>query len=241
MLGALGEAEAGIEHDVGWVDSGRDGPIHLLQEFASNVLDDVVVVRYRTGVGVLRSGTPVHQNPWHAGFGDHPRHVRIGSSTGYVVDYGHARLDGCCCNRRSHRVDAGCHTCSAQRGDDRNYPPGLDSGVDAVGSWTRGFTSDIDDVDSHAVQLDAVPDRCLDVQVPPAVGKRIGRDVEHAHDHRGSGQSHASGLVICEESDPTPRIETPHSIGAGHEPPTSWCSLRACGSRASPCIDAPLR
>ena len=80
----------------------------------------------------------------------------------------------------------------------------------------RGLASDVEDVGAFVEQLKRVGDGCLRLEKSPAFGKRVGRDVDDAHDERARaeveraraklpaiGSTHAA-IVICAGDAPSP-------------------------------------
>ncbi len=99
VLGALGEPEAGIEHDPVSRDAGRDGRRRPFVQLARDVRHDVPVLRAR--VHVRRAPAVVHQDHRGAAAGDDAGKRRVVRQRADVVDdlgaqveraFGHAGL-----------------------------------------------------------------------------------------------------------------------------------------------------
>ena len=82
------------------------------------------------------------------------------------------------CVDRNEDVDL-----SAQFLDHGNDPPQLLFRRNRLGARTRRFTAHIDNVRALRCHLHAVRNGRFHIQELAAVGKRIGRDIQHAHDH----------------------------------------------------------
>ncbi len=70
---------------------------------------------------------------------------------------------------------------------------GFDDGQDAaellvdrhrIGARARGFAADVEDVGAIVDHLQPVGDGARRVEPPPAIGERVGRDVDDPHDER---------------------------------------------------------
>src|SRR5207302_239676 len=75
-----------------------------------------------------------------------------------------------------------------ERFDDGKDPPALFLLGHRIGPGPRGLTTDVDDVGALRDQLVSARDRVGMVEIAAAIGERVGRDVDHAHDlHHRSG------------------------------------------------------
>ena len=72
--------------------------------------------------------------------------------------------------------------------DDRNDAAQFLILWNRLGAGPSGFPTDVENIRAFFDQSQRVPDRRVRVQKFPAVGKRIGRDVDNAHDQRWSGK-----------------------------------------------------
>src|ERR1700734_2266505 len=55
---------------------------------------------------------------------------------------------------------------------------------DVAGAWTRRFATDVENVGAFFLQALSMCDGLVAVEVRPAVGKGIGRDIDDPHDQR---------------------------------------------------------
>ncbi len=127
---------------------------------------------------------PVHRNERHPGLRHHRRHVRVGQTTGNVVDDPRAGLDPRGCDCCAHGVDRRVDPFSAQSLEHREDAGRLFVGTGAQSAGSSGLATDIDDVRPLLNQLQPTGDCLLDGRPLPAVAEGIGGDVEHPHDHR---------------------------------------------------------
>ena len=110
VLGGLGEAESGVEHErLGGDPSGEDR-VAAVGELAAYLGDDVVVDRARLHVGAVSA--PVHCDVRHPAGGHEGHHVLVGEPTAHVVDESGTEVQGRGGDVGSHRVDTECEPVS---------------------------------------------------------------------------------------------------------------------------------
>ncbi len=77
---------------------------------------------------------------------------------------------------------------AAQALQHRNQAAQLFGFGDALGTRLGGFRADVDDVRALLFQFDGAREGAVGIQIFSAVGKRIGRHVQHAHQQRALAQ-----------------------------------------------------
>jgi hypothetical protein len=133
----------------------------------------------------------VHQDVRRAETGHRGEHLPVGQAARHVVDHdgtgGHRGLG----DDRAHRVDRDVHSLARQPLDDRDDPTELLVDRRAQRSGPGGLAAHVDQVGPARGQVDPVGDGAVVVEVAPAVGERVGRDVEDAHHQaaRRTGQA----------------------------------------------------
>src|SRR5690606_7614809 len=106
LLGGLGEAQAGVEHDLLVAYAGCARRLEALGELAAYAVDDAALVGGEgVGLHVVGVGTPVHGDVDGAGLGDHVEDPRVGQSTADVVDDPGPGGDSGDGDLGAHRVD----------------------------------------------------------------------------------------------------------------------------------------
>jgi hypothetical protein len=125
----------------------------------------------------------MHDHVWTPGVGDHFGHRRVGESTRDVVDDDGARLDRGDGHGRPSGVDARWHILCRKRADNRHDPLDLGGGVHSPGSGPGRLTAYVDYRRSVIHEGHSVVDSGIEGVVSTAIGERIRRHVENAHDH----------------------------------------------------------
>ncbi len=96
---------------------------------------------------------------------------------------------GACRDRRAHhprlaRVDGDRDALRREGIDQRDHPRELVGFGDRRRAGTRRFAADVDQVRAVRAQAARVVERAGDVEIPAAVGERVGSDVDDAHHQR---------------------------------------------------------
>ena len=116
-----------------------------------------------------------------------PAQASIGAGRGErrdIVDHRRARRDRRAHHRRLARVDGDDDALAGKRRDERDHPRELLVLGDRRRARPRRFAADVDDVGAVVLHRPRVRERTRRIDIPAAVGERIGRDVEHAHHER---------------------------------------------------------
>ena len=132
-----------------------------------------------------RRATHVHQDNGHAGPAHHLRQRGIGAEGAHIVDDFYARANP----RFRHRSFLGVERnwnaqFSAKTFEHRQHSRQLLFGADGIGSRTRRFPSEIENVGPSPLQLKCSSNRRLRVEIYAAIGKTVGGDVENPHQKR---------------------------------------------------------
>jgi hypothetical protein len=160
---------------------GRDGEGDALLQEGPHVVDHVAVAR--VVLHGARLAEHVHQAALAARLGDHGRHLRIAAQRGDVVD--EARPGGQ--RRAGHRglrgVDAqgGGRSAASASTTGRTRRSSSSCGT-GVGARPGRLAAHVDELGALGGHLAAVGDRGAGVEPLAAVGERVRRDVEDAHD-----------------------------------------------------------
>ena len=177
---ALGEAQAGIEHDTIEVHAGLCQGGETIRKLRADLRDDIVVGR-----------EVFHDFAWtapvHGDVGDIARrkpgqHVRIGAATAHVVDDDSTGRHAGRGNLRAHGVDAHLHPVGDQGLHDGKHTITLLLDGDASGTGPSRLPADIDKVGPLRTQSTTALDGARRVGPAAPVGEGIGSDVEDAHD-----------------------------------------------------------
>ncbi|PQM49404.1 hypothetical protein C1Y40_00372 [Mycobacterium talmoniae] len=181
VLAGLGEAQAGIDHQLGRVDAGGDRLIDAGQQFRADLGHHVTVVRNPVRI---RGGhrPPMHQHPRHTRLRDQRGHRRVGAATGYVVDDLGAAAQRRLGDTGMHGVDADGNALGDKRFHYRQDARCLHRRVDADRAGPGGFAADVDDRRALGGQRQAMVDGTLDIQIASTVRERVIGDVHHPHD-----------------------------------------------------------
>ena len=131
----------------------------------------------------------MHHDEGRAGRGNHAAERRLVTKPAHIVhdggafgnggrrDLGLVGVDG---NRDAHA--------STKTRDDRQHTPGFFGRRQRFGPRTRGLSADVDDIGAACFHLQGELDRGLGVGSRRCLGKRVGRDVQDAHDERPGTQ-----------------------------------------------------
>ena len=196
----LAEAEAGVDLDAGRVDPGAQRVLDALGQEGPDLVDDVAVA----GVALHRAGLAehVHEADVAAGGGDEGRHPRVVTQRGDVVDVRRAGLERRGRHRGLHRVDRDLRgAVGGERGDDGHHAGELLLDRDRAGAGARRLAADVEDGRALGDELAPVRDRRVAVEPLAAVGERVGRHVEDAHDPVG-GRLHRADSTRRPDRDP---------------------------------------
>ncbi len=184
VLSCLGESQPGVDHQLGRVDARGHRVVHAGEQVGAHFGHHIAVVRYQVRA-VRRHRAPVHQHPWHTGFGHQRCHRRVGPSTGHVVDDLRAVLQRRARHSRVHGVDADGNSLCSKLFDDGHDAGRLRLGVDPSRTGPGRLTPDVDDARAFGSQRQTMLDGAVGVEVAPAVGERVVSDVENPHHLHG--------------------------------------------------------
>lgn len=180
VLGALGEAETGVDHQALGRDAAGDDRRHALAEFGHHLGDDVRVDG--AVVHVLAEAAPVHDDEGHARGGDGGHHGRVREAAADVVDQdgaGGHRLVG---DPGAHGVHGHRDALGGQAPYDGYDAPQLLVLVDPRGAGARRLTADVHQVGALGDQIETALHGGGGVEPATAVREGIGRHIDDAHD-----------------------------------------------------------
>jgi len=193
LLFAFAETDAGIEDDREAIDTGTacaaDGGVQVLGDCEHHI---------RNGAELapgFRGAAHVVENQTGVILYDYLGEERIPGETAGIVDdlgavfngeFGHFRFVSVHGDRNGQFV--------AQALQHRNETPQFFGGGDTRGFGPRGLRPNIDDVRALLLHLDRAREGAVGVHIFSAIGKRIGRDVQHAEDHGALAQFNFAGL-----------------------------------------------
>ena len=174
LLGRLAEAQARVEQDPAERNSGAGGEPQRPRKEALDVVEDVDRRVRRLAI--------VHDDHRRAGLGDRVGHAGIALKAPDVIDHRGAEACGGPRHRRLRGVDREGHVEFArERLDHRRNPPQFLLGADRRMAGPSRFAADVDDRRALGRERLRMRDRDARVEMAPAVGKRIRRDVDNAH------------------------------------------------------------
>jgi hypothetical protein len=173
----LAEADAGVEHDAFARDAGLARNAERAREERLDVGHDV---DRRVGLVAI-----MHDHDRCSVLGHDRGHVGVALQAPHVVDHGGALGERPAGHLGLHRVDRDRR---AERADGREHrresaPLLLGAHPHGAAIGARRLGADVDDVGAVCDHLSRVGDRPLRVDEFSAVGERVGREVEHPHDH----------------------------------------------------------
>ncbi len=175
LLRRLAEADAGIEQNAAERHAGRRREIERAFEEALDVVENVD--------RPVRPLAVVHDDDRRAGFGDRVRHARIALQSPDVVDDRGAEPRRLARHCGFAGVDGdGCVETFSQGPEHRRYPAKLLFRGNGSVAGPGRFAADVDDRRALGNHRVSARDGGLGVEMPSAVGKRIRRHVENAHE-----------------------------------------------------------
>ena len=177
---ALGEAQAGIEHDTIEVYPGLCQGGETIRKLRADVRDDIVVGR-EVFHHVARP-SPVHGDVGDIAGCKPGQHVRISATAAHVVDDDSTGRHAGRGDLRAHGVDAHVHPVGDQGLHDGQHAITLLLDTDADGTGPGRLPADIDKVRSLVTQSTTALDSARGIGPAATVGEGIGSDVEDAHD-----------------------------------------------------------
>ena len=230
VLGELGEAEPGVEHEPVGADPRGESGVATGGELAAYLRNDVGVCRAVLHVDAVPS--PVHDDERNLRRRDKGQHLRVGEPPADIVDERRSGGERSARDLRPHRVDRHSGSLGGQRRHDGNHPTQL-----LVDAGTRrprpgGLTPDVEQVGPVGEQAACVRDRRVGLEPLTAVAERVGGDVDDAHDQRsGAVGERPRGMPPAHRGQPL------RGCGGGHRfPPSSsaMASARVAGLRNWP-------
>ena len=165
------------------VDPGRERRVGPLAQLRADLGDDVVVGRE---LGHLaRVAAPVHQDPRAAGARRRPWPCRGSARPPETSLTSTAPASSAAAATAARVVSMLTGTPAVgELADDRHDPGDLGVGVDAAGARAGRLAADVDRRAAPCARMsERVRDRGVPVGIAAAVGERVRRDVEDAHDH----------------------------------------------------------
>src|SRR5262245_16765004 len=125
----------------------------------------------------------MHQDNSRTGFRSEPGHRIIEAESTDVVNDLSSRLDSPASDAGAVGINGNRYSYAAREGfDHRQHSSHLFVLRNLFASRTAGLAADINNVGAFLLDFLAPGYSLLGVEVPAAIGKRIGRDVEDAHD-----------------------------------------------------------
>src|SRR5690606_36517107 len=143
VLGALGEAEPGVEDDLVLGDALGEHRVDPFGELLTHLGDHVGVDG--AAVHVVAVAAPVHHHVRHAGGGDHTGHLGVGQAAAHVVHQGRAGLDRDLGHLGAHRVHAHRDALGDEGADHRLDAADLLLQRHPGGAGAGGLTAHVDD------------------------------------------------------------------------------------------------
>ena len=185
---ALAEAKAWVEDDFFSRDAGRDGGCEAFPELIDDEGEDFAGCEFGEGGPVLRATSGVHEDCPAAELGAGCGHSGVPEVAADVVDDLGADFDGAAGSGRVVGVDGedGGGALFQQGFDDREDAGLLFFGRERSGVGARGFAAEVEDVGAFIQHAEGLRDGSFGSVfggiVEAAVGERVRRDIEDAHD-----------------------------------------------------------
>jgi len=211
-VGALGEADAGVEPEALRRDACRERGVAARSQLVAHLGDGVGVVAH--DIPPAAAAAPVHRDVIDVECGDRRQHGPILEASAHVVDDDRAGLHGGARGRSVHGVDRDADARLDERAHDRHDACGLLDRGDGLGSGPGRLAPDVDDVGAVVDEPAGLRDRGLGLEVAPTVAERVGRDVEHAP-HLGS---HGPGRGGHAPLRPMSAMTSARCTGSAREP-----------------------
>ena len=173
----LAEADAGVDPDLARRPSAAAASARSTRN-APHLGHDVVVA----GVGLHGPGVAqhVHRDEPDAGPGRRGHVGQVAETS--LTSVAPAAMAASATS--AWRVSMLTRTSPASASIDGDHPAAFLGRIDGLGAGPGRLAADVDDVGALGDQRPAVGDGRLVVEVPAAVGERVGGDVEHAHHER---------------------------------------------------------
>jgi hypothetical protein len=193
LLFALSKTQAGVDDNRKPVHTGAsgaaDGGVEIFRDGQHDIRDGTQLAPS------LRCAAHVVENQAGIVLNDSLCQQRIPREAAGVVDDFSAMLNG----QFRHFGFVGVHRnwnaeCAFQTLQHRNQAANLFRGRNARAAGFGGFSADIDDICALFLKLDRAGEGAVGVKIEPAIGERIGRDVEDAHDEGAFAETNLSVL-----------------------------------------------